>query len=595
VNRLLGEAAARAKAYARYITGKGSMKKNETSRREFFKTATAASLLTIPITQSQGQTTSTRYSRRSSDIDVLRRPDRVIARFVSEQIVQLQYAGQEWTYPGIRVSAEPIQKGQRSEVPVTVRSPGGKLTYLHLRWEGHTSESIRSIGDHWERSYGDLEWRTTAPDRVMPWYFLTFDGARVDGFGVKTQPSTFCFWQRDTEGVSLWIDLRNGGEAVSLGDRELQARTIVTRKGSPGESASLAAREFCMRMSPAPRLPKGPIFGSNDWNYAYGSNTPAGILRDADLIASLAPVGKHRPYIVIDDGWQDAKRFPSMSDLAAGIRARNLCPGMWIRPIRAPKTAPQSWLLPRGRFGQASQRSDLAFDPTIPEALNEVLNTVRTSVRWGYEFIKHDFSTYELFGRWGSEMGAQPTLPGWHFHDRSRTNAEIIIDLYRDIRLTAGQEIVILGCNTVGHLAAGLFESQRIADDTSGREWERTRRFGVNGLSHRIAQHRTFSHIDPDIVAITPDVGWRQTSQWLDLVARSGTSLFIAPDPASITPEIRSAMKDAMALASEEAAGVPKHCIEATTPEQWEFHRPTHSERRYNWCGPDGASPFSVS
>ena len=62
-------------------------------------------------------------------------------------------------------------------------------------------------------------------------------------------------------------------------------------------------------------------------------------------------------------------------------------------------------------------------------------------------------------------------------------------------------------------LAAEIFESQRIGDDTSGREWERTRRYGVNGLAHRIAQHRTFSHVDPDLVAITPAVGWRETSQ----------------------------------------------------------------------------------
>lgn len=88
-----------------------------------------------------------------------------------------------------------------------------------------------------------------------------------------------------------------------------------------------------------------------------------------------------------------------------------------------------------------------------------------------------------------------------------------------------------------------MFESQRIADDTSGHDWERTRRFGVNGLSHRIAQHRTFSHIDPDCVAITSDVGWRQTSQWMDVVARSGTSLFFSPAPAAVTPEIKSAMK----------------------------------------------------
>ena len=53
----------------------------------------------------------------------------------------------------------------------------------------------------------------------MPWYFLTFDGRHVNGYGVKTLPSAFCFWQLDAEGVTLSIDLRNGGEATELGTR----------------------------------------------------------------------------------------------------------------------------------------------------------------------------------------------------------------------------------------------------------------------------------------------------------------------------------------------------------------------------------------
>jgi alpha-galactosidase len=143
-------------------------------------------------------------------------------------------------------------------------------------------------------------------------------------------------------------------------------------------------------------------------------------------------------------------------------------------------------------------------------------------------------------------------------------------------------------------LAAGLFESQRIADDTSGHDWERTRRFGVDRLSHRIAQHRTFSHIDPDCVAITSDVGWRETSQWMDVVARSGTSLFFSPAPAAVTPEIKSAMKDALLLASQGSSGSPLHPTKGTTLAEWQFSSPNHSEKTYNWCGSEGVSPFDV-
>lgn len=170
---------------------------------------------------------------------------------------------------------------------------------------------------------------------------------------------------------------------------------------------------------------------------AYGKNTEAGILRDADLMASIAPAGDVGPHIVIDVGYQDVGRFPNMAKLASEIRSRNLLPGVWVRPLQASKTARPAWLLPKSRFGKMGVDS-AAFDPTIPEALDEVLKTICTPVDWGYEFIKHDFSTWELFGRWGFAMDTGSTVPGWQFQDRSRTNAEIVADLYRAIR-NAGQ------------------------------------------------------------------------------------------------------------------------------------------------------------
>ena len=571
------------------------MESEKANRRDFLKAAAAATVSAIPVARAESQTAGAHGAGADRmALDILRRPDHVSARFGLKDVRGMQYVSLAWTCPGVRVSAEPVQVGSRSEVPISLTSDGNDLTYIHVRWEGSESAGSLCLGDHWERSYGDLEWRGTVPDRVMPWYFQTFDGDRVHGYGVKTQPSAFCFWQRDSEGITLSIDVRNGGEGTHFGNRELHACTVVMRAGQAGEAIAEAGRKFCRVMCTHPRLPAGPLFGANDWNYAYGKNTAAGILRDADLIASLAPTGATRPHIVIDDGWQDPKRFPSMSDLATQIRRRQLQPGLWIRPLRAETTASPAWLLPDVRFGKSAPHDNLAFDPTHPEALDEAMKTVRAAVQWGYGFIKHDFTTYELFGRWGFDMKTGVARPGWQFYDKSRTNAEIVRDLYSAIRLAAGEKTEILGCNTVGHLAAGIFESQRIADDTSGHDWERTRRYGVNGLSHRIAQHRTFSYIDPDCVAITAAVGWRETSQWMDVVARSGTSLFFSPDPTAVTPEIKSAMKDAMLIASQEGSGFPLHPTEGTTPSKWRFSQPRSLDKSYNWCGSDGASPFEV-
>jgi alpha-galactosidase len=524
-----------------------------------------------------------------SVVDILRAPDVVTARFAMADLRPMTRSGSRWTVGKTLVTTEPHSGAMGMEVPVVVEAEPG-LTFVHLRWTGRTSEKLLSLGDAWERSYADLEWRYTAPERPMPWYFLTTDGTTVAGYGVSTGPAALCFWQRDADGISLTLDLRNGGNAAVLTGRQLLACTVVSAVGEAKQPLHEVAIQFCRRMCASPRLPKEPIFGSNDWNYAYGQNTAEGILRDADLMAALTPLSStYRPYAVIDDGYQDTTRFPDMSGLASQIRKRRVKPGIWIRPLRATKDTKQSLLLPAARFGKSE--GGFAFDPTIPEALAQVESSVRTPVEWGYELIKHDFSTWELFGRWGSQMGGSVTAPGWNFEDRTRTNAEIVNDLYRAIRRAAGESTVIIGCNTVSHIAAGLFESQRITDDTSGREWERTRRYGVNGLAQRIAQHRTFYHADPDIVAITPRVPWEKTKQWLDVVARSGTSLFVAPDPKAMNQQAHDAIREAFALVQQSRGGYPADPVGSLVPDVWVFQSPK-SEKQYDWVGRDGADPF---
>jgi hypothetical protein len=70
----------------------------------------------------------------------------------------------------------------------------------------------------------------------MPWYFLASNGAVTHGVGVKTGAASICHWQADAGGVTLWLDVSNGGAGVELGERRLEAATIVLRKGQAGES-----------------------------------------------------------------------------------------------------------------------------------------------------------------------------------------------------------------------------------------------------------------------------------------------------------------------------------------------------------------------
>jgi alpha-galactosidase len=318
------------------------------------------------------------------------------------------------------------------------------------------------------------------------------------------------------------------------------------------------------------------------------------LLQMTDIVADLAPAGGATPYTVVDDGWRDGSAtFPSMAGLAAAVRAKGARPGIWVRPLIAEARTDSRLLLDTARFGDRAPRApEMAFDPTIPDAMEKIAGKFTQLAEWGFELIKHDYSTYDLLGKWGNEMGASPTNPGWHLHDRSRTNAEVIRDLYVAIRKALGEKIQILGCNTVGHLAAGLFEMQRTGDDTSGKDWERTRRMGVNTLAHRLCQHGTFFHLDADCVALTKDVPWPRTRQWLQVVAGSKTALFISPDPSIITAEQRSALREAVAqVCSGAGAAAPVDLLHGTTPEIWES---ASGRKRYSWSGDEGASPFPL-
>jgi alpha-galactosidase len=224
------------------------------------------------------------------------------------------------------------------------------------------------------------------------------------------------------------------------------------------------------------------------------------------------------------------------------------------------------------------------MDPTIPEALNYMSENVRILQEWGYELIKHDFSTFDLLGRWGFEMGAGLTEEGWHFYDRSKTTAEIITELYRAIRKAAGGAALI-GCNTIGHLSAGLVEVQRIGDDTSGRDWSRTRKMGVNALAFRLPQHDTFFSTDPDCVPVTHEISWNLTRQWLDLVTRSGTALFVSVDPDAVQSGQKTALASALATAAQRhQPGIPLDWLGTMTPERW---RLDDKVVQYHWYEDD--------
>lgn len=502
----------------------------------------------------------------------------------------LAHDGGRWTAKGIAVQAEP----RGSTLPVRIEAPVAALLRVHLRWKARVPERWRILNEQWERSYGDLEWRGVLGERVLPWYFLAFDGQATHGYGVATGCASFAFWQVDPDGISLWVDVRNGGGPVRLGERVLEAATVVTHRGSINETAFESARGFCRALCKNPRFSAAPIYGGNNWYYAYGRNcSAADMARDSALMAELAPPVGNRPYMVIDDGWSVTNtagpwdrgndRFPDMPKLAAGMKEQGVEPGIWLRPLCTTAAIPESARL-------RPRKEPLAvMDPTIPDMLEVVRQDIRRLQSWGFALIKHDYTSFDLLGRWGPSMGAELTGGNWHFADRSRTTAEVTLALYRAIREAAGGALLI-GCNTFGHLSAGLVELQRTGDDTSGRDFHRTRRMGVNTLAFRAPQHGAFFDVDADCAPVTPELPWDLASRWLDLVARSGTALFVSPDPRVLTAETRGAIRRAFLTASRrQPIAEPLDWMDTTTPGRWRIQGQVID---YDWYGPEGGTPF---
>jgi alpha-galactosidase len=227
------------------------------------------------------------------------------------------------------------------------------------------------------------------------------------------------------------------------------------------------------------------------------------------------------------------------------------------------------------------------MDPSLDETLDIVAADLARFRDWGYDLVKHDFSSYDVLGRFLSDGTAELTSAPWRFADESRTTAEILVAFYTRIKETSAG-VTIIGCNVVGHLAAGLVEAQRTGDDTSGRHWERTRRMGVNTLAFRLAQHNSFFTVDPDCVPSTHQTPWETNRQFLDLIAHSGAALFVSVDPTTRTPEIDADLTQAIRTALDGGAkgGVdPLDWQTTSAPRRW---RVGAQVREYSWSMPWG-------
>jgi alpha-galactosidase len=259
-----------------------------------------------------------------------------------------------------------------------------------------------------------------------------------------------------------------------------------------------------------------------------------------------------------------------MSAMVGDIKKIGMRPGLWTRPLIANATDNPAMLIPV-RPGQKDQKERF-LDPTFPENAQRISTVIRLYKTWGFHLLKHDYTSYDLFGRWGFEMNESITAPDWHFHDRSITNAEIILFLYKTIR-AAALDMLLLGCNTFSHLSAGIFELNRIGDDTSGNDWTRTLKMGVNTLGFRLPQHNNFYSADGDCVGLTSKIPWDKNKQWLRLLAESSAPLFISAEPGILGDEQKKYIKKGFDLASKvQPLGEPMDWMTNPRPAEWKLN-----------------------
>ena len=404
--------------------------------------------------------------------NVLRPPDAVTAVLDGgETPLRAQDKGR-WTHEDIVV--ETLVEGDR----VTVRLAAPKLAVKRIgsSVEGHPRSlrqaHVRRLGARLRRP--GME-GARLRKRVMPWYFLYHHQQRTGAAGVMTGPGAMCFWKASGNTIELHADVRSGGNGVMLGAKTLNVCTVVQRHGQADQSAFSVLREFCRQMCPKPRLPAQPVYGFNNWYYDGGINAER-FVEDAKFVSRLSPDKDNRPYAVVDDGWQAGPgvwtkgngKYPSMKDMADEIHKAGARPGLWTRLLQAPGSAPKEWRIIRDPSVAPKYIGNNVLDPTVPEVRKHVADQVKCIRQWGYELIKDDYSTTRSLVKWGSKMGEQLTKEGWSLADRSVTTAEALREHYRNIRDAAGDGAVIIGCNTIGHLAAGIYEVSRIGDDTSG-------------------------------------------------------------------------------------------------------------------------------
>jgi len=161
------------------------------ARRAFLETTLAlgAGTLIAPWLDAQDSSPATRADVKSPLPAALPElPARVFVDHDGSRLERADRVGRRFT----TARADVAFAGTAAGTAVRVTCPAAPLSRVLLRWEARFADDTLFLGDHWERGYGDLQWRFQQPERAMPWYFAAHHATSEGTFmaGVETQPET---------------------------------------------------------------------------------------------------------------------------------------------------------------------------------------------------------------------------------------------------------------------------------------------------------------------------------------------------------------------------------------------------------------------
>lgn len=450
------------------------------------------------------------------------------------------------------------------------------ISHVYLAFAIPHSKDVRVFGDSFERGYGDLMYREVKDSIRMFWYMFLKDDKEnlLKCLGVRVQSNVVVSFKVDNLEILVDINTQSGGTGVNLDGRTLEITPLEYREYNL-ENIFESSREFLKVLmgDVEIRTMEQPAYGFNNWYYAYGDSSHEKILKDTRLLMELCKDIPNKPYMVIDDGWLvnptsgpciSNEKFPDMGKLASEIEDMGAIPGIWFRPLKYTGSEFDDVRHPL---------NETWLDPTCEKVIKNIKDDISKFVNWGYKMIKFDFVTVDIYTRYGWEMPDGELCPqGFKFQDNHYTNAEIIVNMYKEIKESA-KDAILIGCNAIGHLCAGIVQINRIGDDTSGFEWERTRKYGVNSLAYRLIQHNIFYAIDADCVGIMGKIDWKQNREWLNCLAASGSPLFVSFDPDKAEEEIKKDVKAAFEINSVNSHSETYPIdIETLLPKRWSVH-----------------------